>query len=355
MNKIIALICALFFCTSLYAENMQEIIFFGDSLSDNGNLLQLLKTLPKSPPYFKGRFTNGLSWSEYIEKRYYDDLYIDSQIYAYGGATAIMHSPLNDQYVTPITLSGELYQYYLNTMSADKTHVLYSIWIGANDYLYDNKTDVDTLTSQVVNGIESAVNQLAQYGGQNFLLVNLPDLGRTPYARKAGHTERLHNLSMAHNQKLDALVKRMRAQNPNQKLAFLDIFTPFNGLLDNPAKYNAQYGLKIKDTTEGCWQGTLSLKILGIDPFEAINNDLHKATANKSVNFNIDAMAQFVSKSPMLLQAYAIGKAEEDGTMVPCKNASEHVFWDDVHPTAPIHEIVAKLALASLTEQNILF
>ncbi|MDY6992457.1 MAG: SGNH/GDSL hydrolase family protein, partial [Pseudomonadota bacterium] len=44
---------------------LSPIYVFGDSLSDKGNLFELTG-LPPDPPYFNGRFSNGLLWSEYL-------------------------------------------------------------------------------------------------------------------------------------------------------------------------------------------------------------------------------------------------------------------------------------------------
>ena len=58
-----------FLSQSIFAEPIDKIIVFGDSLSDNGNVLSLTEKakkviplvplIPKNPPYFSGRFTNG--------------------------------------------------------------------------------------------------------------------------------------------------------------------------------------------------------------------------------------------------------------------------------------------------------
>lgn len=46
----------------------ERLVVFGDSLSDNGNALFLdpLFFMPPTPPYFNGRFSNGLNWVDYF-------------------------------------------------------------------------------------------------------------------------------------------------------------------------------------------------------------------------------------------------------------------------------------------------
>ncbi len=61
-NKLLALltICFAFVVPfNVYAAQypFNDLIFFGDSLSDNGNLYnRTFGYIPKSPPYYEGRF-----------------------------------------------------------------------------------------------------------------------------------------------------------------------------------------------------------------------------------------------------------------------------------------------------------
>jgi phospholipase/lecithinase/hemolysin len=49
--------------SSLHAELFSEIVVFGDSESDAGNVFELSgDTYPASPPYWQGRFSNGPVW-----------------------------------------------------------------------------------------------------------------------------------------------------------------------------------------------------------------------------------------------------------------------------------------------------
>ena len=53
------------------AEPFTAIIAVGDSLTDSGNAFRATSTVPGqavpvSPPYFGGRFSNGLMWVEHL-------------------------------------------------------------------------------------------------------------------------------------------------------------------------------------------------------------------------------------------------------------------------------------------------
>src|SRR5258706_14012127 len=45
-------------------DRLQRLVVFGDSLSDNGNSFTQNRT--PAPPYFEGRWTNGLNWLDYF-------------------------------------------------------------------------------------------------------------------------------------------------------------------------------------------------------------------------------------------------------------------------------------------------
>ena len=357
MKKVIALALSLLFCANAFAGTVKEIVFFGDSMTDNGNLYSLIKTMPKSPPYFKGRFTNGPTWAEDLEQNYYNKYFIASQNYAYGGATAILHSFITDRIALPITLSAEMYEYYLHSFNTDKSDVLFSIWIGANDYLFETSPDMDQLTSDVVNSIADSIRELIGKGAQNFLIINLPDLSRTPYAANNGIIERLHTITLLHNQKLAAAIDSIRAENSWVKIAYLDVYSDFKGLADDPRQYNATYNLSISNTTEACWLGSESLLDIYNDASkltqttQEISTELSN-TMKDGRSIDTQAISRFIMSSPDIFTAYSVSKSHDEG-LQPCANMKEHLFWDDVHPTYLIHEVVAKLAAEKLDEAGL--
>src|SRR6185503_19725473 len=71
-----------------------KIVFFGDSLSDDGNLYAYdFNFLPKSPPYFEGRFSNQYVWSDIVSASFAKDYGVTKDNYAFGGETAVFHNP----------------------------------------------------------------------------------------------------------------------------------------------------------------------------------------------------------------------------------------------------------------------
>ncbi len=93
-----------------------QIVFFGDSLSDNGNLFRIADgMLPKSPPYFQGRFSNGFVWSEIVAKQYLNKYNVKSKNYAIGGETVL------PQDFPPFTLTQSISDYLLENFLEDKS------------------------------------------------------------------------------------------------------------------------------------------------------------------------------------------------------------------------------------------
>jgi phospholipase/lecithinase/hemolysin len=71
-----------------------QIVVFGDSLSDNGNLYRTaLGLMPKSPPYYQGRFSNGPAWADIAAKYFADKHNVTLENYAVGGETVNLHNP----------------------------------------------------------------------------------------------------------------------------------------------------------------------------------------------------------------------------------------------------------------------
>lgn len=339
MKRIMVFFWLFLLCSSVVASPVKEIVFFGDSLSDDGNLYQKLKIVPKSPPYYKGRFSNGLTWAEYVGNHFYSKSYSNYLNYAYGGATAIMHRLRTDKFVAPMLLQVELDTYFTRYPLKDKSQSVYALWIGANDYLYETTEDLDSLTSDVVNKISESAETLLDKGAHGVMILNLPDLSLTPYARNHQTEARLSIISGMHNTKLAAVIKKLEVKYPGRILLF-DIYGIFSDLLSNTDKYNQKYGTNITNTTESCWLGT----VFGLQDQKMLESDL------KLLNLD-DANTQAVIHSPVLKQVYLLGSAYSSGK-TPCGHADQYVFWDDLHPTAIVHKVLGKIIVDQLESKQ---
>lgn len=342
MKKRILFFLLFFISFAIHAAPINKIIFFGDSLSDDGNIYKLtLHLIPKSPPYFQGRFSNGPTWAELVGSYYYHRDYVDYENYAYGGATAILHAPTT-HFAAPTLLPLEVDLYLLEHLLEDKSQTLYSIWIGGNDYLFgDDYDDLELLTDKVVARITKDIQKLISYGGNNFVIMNLPNLGGVPFATQTNKVERLSKLTQLHNSKLELAVKELQKANPEVQFTYVDFYSTFADVLTNLDKYNKKYKIHIKDVQDACWQG-------GFFEKNRINPDLLRKevraamiSAGKGTE-SVDAITDMILKNPVLSAIYQSGIDYENGAR-PCDDADSYFFWDHIHPSAVIHQVIAKL------------
>jgi phospholipase/lecithinase/hemolysin len=334
---IFALLCVFISTNIAFATpDYNQIIFFGDSLTDNGNLYHAdLKLLPKSPPYYEGRFSNGKTWAEWIAA-YYANNNITSENYAVGGETVFMHNPFGG--FLPYMLSESISNYFLHSAFHDKSHTLFIIWIGANDYI-TGTPDIDQVTTHVVNTIKDNVDNLISHGGKNFILLNLPDLSRTPSSQAAGTMQFLSAITAMHNEKLNTMVSQLQNNHPEMSIRLFDLNSIFTQLLDHPDIYNTQYQLHITNTTDACWPGGYTLQRLSAAQLEA--ELAHSALGNK---INLKQFAESVVNSPDLAATYQVGQSYLRGE-TPCNDPDANVFWDQLHPTAAVHQLLGQIMI----------
>lgn len=343
MKKLILFLLSILFTLPVFATPINKLVFFGDSLSDNGNLYSVLRFFPKSPPYFKGRFTNGITWAEHVGNYFYSKNYDDYQIYAVGGATATLHNLTTDKFFPPDTLHAQLYRYLARNLFTKKDTTLFFIWIGANDYLYEYSTNFDDVTNQVIGNIRSTIERLIKEGGKAFLVLNLPDLAQTPYSHENHIEDQLHRYTLMHNQKLLTAINEVQGAHPDVNIMFMNVYDTFSDVLTHIAQYNEKFHTNITNITQSCWLGGFLLKK------NTIINDMRKSLAKTSLD--PEMVANFIQQTPGVYQAYLTGKAYEAG-VVPCEHAEEYVFWDMIHPTEVIHHIMGEIVVEKLLMEN---
>ena len=222
------------------AQSYSRMFVLGDSLSDDGNLYKSVFGLyPPSPPYYKGRFSNGPVWVENLAPKL-GLTFNGATDYAYGGAET---GSANEQSGLP----GMKQQYanLLKAYPAGDAAALYVIWGGANDYL-----DGATTTTATVTNLAGYIQGLAAVGARNFLVPNLPDLGRTPGHRNTASAPGLTQEAVSHDAALAAALRALRAQLPACNIVLFDVYTEFNQILAAPAAYG------LTNTTDEAMQAT---------------------------------------------------------------------------------------------------
>lgn len=194
------------------AVPFSRIIVFGDSLSDTGNFYQLTgDTLPPAP-YYQGRFSNGPLWIEYLATALGMQVFPGDN-YAVAGATT-GHDNSNDGILGQQFpgLQDEIGEFMAAHQAREADpDALYVVWAGANDFfslLKAGGSPKDLISIGVSNTIQ-AIETIRGAGARHLLVVNVPDLGLTPFGLSSGKSGLITQLCAAYNDTLDASLGRL--------------------------------------------------------------------------------------------------------------------------------------------------
>ena len=204
------------FRATAFANTYSQIVAFGDSLSDNG----------EADGFGFGVYSNGSVWVDYLST----DLNTVLLDMAYGGAQSNYHPSASGLGYPPETF-GFRWQIdqYINTVAGETadSDALYSLWIGGNDLL--NMTDPpSTVIGNAVTNIALGINDLVAAGAENILVMNMPNLGTTPFMNGYNSPPYLDDpvggalLAGAFNQALDFAIDPYRSAI---NLFEVDVFT----------------------------------------------------------------------------------------------------------------------------------
>jgi phospholipase/lecithinase/hemolysin len=198
-----------------------QLVVFGDSLSDTGNLFKALGGLfPPSPPYNQGRFSNGPIWVDKLGA----DLGLSNATlnFAVGGATSgrgNVGAQLAGGLLPPgVKLPGLLDEIDQFTAAAGgkavNPNALYVVWAGANDFLTlpPDLPGAIQATLQGVANIASAVTSLAKAGARTILVPNLPDISLAPLVTQSGQQLTAKAFSIGFNVILDGVLTGLERQ-----------------------------------------------------------------------------------------------------------------------------------------------
>lgn len=308
----------LFFLTSRigFAQPFNEVISFGDSLTDVGNVAGL--TIPGNSPvingyYLQTHFSDNIIWIETLANYWGLPARTpgrgsstslppqrDGNDWAWGGSEAAAGSVQPTGVTEPIpNLLSEVVQ-YLETHKPDP-NTLYSIWSGADNLLIGGKFGPKA-AKKAVSAVKEAVRRLEAAGARNFIIFNMPKLGDTPSAQSGGRIDEFLADVYSHfyNKDLDKAIKKLRKKSkPDTTIYFVDIFREF---------------VVIVDTVNSGRTYTPRFFVPG--PPVAINN----------------------------VKDEALNVFNATGTF-----PTNYLFWDDVHPTTQGHQVVAGLVLRSIS------
>ncbi|WP_374593958.1 SGNH/GDSL hydrolase family protein [Aquabacterium sp.] len=259
------------------AQAYSQIIAFGDSLSDNGNLLALVGS--PGEPYYQGRFSNGITAVEVMARQ----MGLGLTDYAYGGGQTGTGN-VAGTFLNGTGIQGQIARYGAGLASARATtdsSALYFVWGGPNDFFAGNAMLSPATATTAANNLKADITSLYNLGARDFFVPLMPDLGVTPSARAAN------------------------AAHPGYAAVATADSNSFNSLLSA----NLQ---------------TLSSTLTGIH--------IQTFDSYSFLHAQIDARAA---------QGFDVtDSCFNSSAQTVCGNPEQYLFWDGVHPTAASHEVL---------------
>jgi phospholipase/lecithinase/hemolysin len=278
---------------------IENLIIFGDSLSDTGNTRSEIpfgnaEPIATAVGYgSNGRFSNGPLWHEYLAVELGISGATNSNDggdnFAFGGAR------VDNDGGPSAGLLRQTSDYFAREAGtpADPDSLFIS-WIGGNDMrdLVGN-ADPTAAIDQQLDALFGNFGNLLDSGVTQLLVPNLADLGTIPENRGTGDETSATAVTQAWN---TGLLSRLFDLNNSTTadIYFFDVFSLFEGILNDPAASG------FTNTTGQC----------------------------RSVSFGI-----FENE---------------------CANASSFVFWDDIHPTTAAHAVLGQQAFQLISSGSAL-
>ena len=306
-------------CTALAQQSaIDRVVIFGASLSDTGNSFIWLSdpanqacgvplNVPpydaldplKVPdgPYAMGghHFTNGATWAEGLARTLalagnarpaFAGRGTQASNYAVGGARAVAGYPC--RFNLPAQVST-----YLSDFPQTPASTLVAIEIGGNDVrdalvAAAGGQNPAPYIQNALASLGNSVGTLYAHGARKFLLLNVPDLGKLPAVRQLGPAAVAGGnfLAGAYNANLALLSQQLTQLLPGSDIRIVDIYAKLNQVVADPDAYG------LVNATDAC------------------------VTPNQPP--------------------------------FKCAQPDSYVFWDGIHPTKAVHEIVAELAVYAL-------
>jgi phospholipase/lecithinase/hemolysin len=240
---------------TLKVRNYEQIIVFGDSLSDTGNAFRASNGAVPGAGYFEGRFSNGPLWIDQLAPK----LHLNpNQVlnFAFAGATT-GRSNLGSQ-AANVKLPGlldEVDAFSLTRPQGANPKALYVVFAGANDFLtlppsLFQGLAIGNLQSfiglygaivQSVQNIATAVTNLAVQGAGTIAVANLPNLGRLPAVLQQGSsligTAYTIGFNLVLEKTLAQLENNLRARSLNVDIVQVDLFSVGEAVAKRPQEF----------------------------------------------------------------------------------------------------------------------
>ena len=324
IQKVVACLSILSASAVIADTGYSDIVIFGDSLSDPGNVFVITGEVSVRPydagnipgaPYPIGglTFSNGKTWAEYVSA----ELKLRGGTgpalrtsrfsnYAFGGARAASSAG------GPFDMSAQVGQYFADAGGSVDSEALYTVFLGGNDVrdalsafnvvfqqvliaggtlpeaMAAGQAAAEVILADAVTTLADNIVVLGSQGAQNFLVANAPNIGVAPAITGLGSD----------------------AATLATQLSF-----SFNTALENALTSIEQ---------------ALPVNIIRFDVFTFISSVVATPEA-----FGLDNV----------VDACITPEVKKDAV---CKHPENYLFWDGIHPTRAGHNLLAEAALSVL-------
>lgn len=230
-----------------------NVYFFGDSLSDTGNVYTASGGAIAAPPYYNGRFSNGPLWVETVASglgfaNAANPFLQGGNNYAWAGAFTGSDGLADPLLGVPTGLQTQVAGYWATTHVSADANALYVIEIGGND-LYGIASAISGISPAdyaarlagaqlAVSNLLFSLNFLIDHGARNFLIANVPNLGVTPLA--SGFQVAATDVTTQYNNLLSAALATLGG-NPN--IVEFDLFDLITDLVADAQSGGQTYGM----------------------------------------------------------------------------------------------------------------
>ena len=275
-------------------SSFSNIYVYGDSLSDSGNAFLATRGEEASPldGYYEGRFSNGPNFADYISSALTGTLATPALLggtnFAVGGATAATISGTRSpSFIQQIVASGALVS---RNISPD---ALVIVNFSGNDVRRTINIGGPVQFDQATSSLFDGLGALYLAGARNFVVTGTPNIGALPRSIDdvGSIPGRLEELTQR-SRKINFLFGKTSAefaQLTGSNVAFFDLFRFENALVANPTRFGLPGDL---NTTTPC-------QIIG-------------------------------------------------GGVPQISNCEGSLYFDRVHPTTAVHQVIADGVLAQL-------
>ena len=213
------------------APAFSEMIVFGDSTVDSGNLFIATGGGVGGEPYFDGRFTNGQLWIEVLANQIGlpapEPSLAGGTNYAWGGAASGDNFSV---FETPNV--GLQIQDFLGDRESLSGDELIIISAGANDILWEPPVP----PARIAANIQQHIEILAAVGGRSFLVAGIAPYAQSPGFRGTPAQIRIARHTLNANRRVRENVSLLE-QDLEITIYWFDWAGVVNQMLDSPADF----------------------------------------------------------------------------------------------------------------------